>query len=70
MIGMGGGMRYAIAKSRGKIENANRIFTNAVYMVSCFAVLFVLLGLFLSGPLVKALGADCNDQREPVEYCS
>lgn len=58
MIGMGGGTRYSIAKSRGKTENANRIFTNAVYMVACFAILFVSLGLFLSGTLVKALGAD------------
>ena len=58
MVGMGGGTRYSIAKSRGETENANRIFTNAVYTVACFAVLFVLLGLFLSGVLVKALGAD------------
>lgn len=58
MVGMGGGTRYSIAKSRGEIENANRIFTNAVYMVACFSALFVLLGVFLSGVLVKALGAD------------
>lgn len=58
MVGMGGGTRYSIAKSRGETENANRIFTNAVYMVACFAISFVLLGLFLSGALVKALGAD------------
>lgn len=58
MVGMGGGTRYSIAKSRGEIQNANRIFTNAVYMAVCFAVLFVLLGLFLSGAIAKALGAD------------
>lgn len=58
MIGMGGGTRYAIARSRGDTENTDRIFTNAVYMVTCFAALFVLVGLFLSGVLVKALGAD------------
>lgn len=58
MVGMGGATRYSIAKSRGETENANRIFTNAVYMVACFSVLFVLLGLFLSDTLVKALGAD------------
>ncbi len=58
MIGMGGGTRYSIAKSRGETQTANRIFTNAAYMVVCFAAIFVFLGLFLSGPLVKALGAD------------
>lgn len=58
MVGMGGGTRYAIAKSRGETEKANWVFTNAVYMVVCFAVLFVLLGLFMSGALVKVLGAD------------
>lgn len=58
MIGMGGGTKYAIAKSRGETVKANRIFTNAIYMGSCFAALFVLMGLFLSGMLVKALGAD------------
>ena len=58
MIGMGGGTRYSIAKSRGENEKASRIFTNAVYMVACFAVLFFLTGVFLSGLLVKVLGAD------------
>lgn len=58
MIGMGGGTKYAIAKSRGETVKANRIFTNAIYMVSCLAALFVLMGLFLSGMLVKVLGAD------------
>lgn len=58
MIGMGGGTRYSIAKSRGETQTANRIFTNAAYMIVCFAAIFVFLGLFLSGPLVKALGAD------------
>lgn len=58
MVGMGGGTRYAIARSRGDSENANRIFTNAVYMVICFAALFVFVGLFLPGILVTALGAD------------
>lgn len=58
MIGMGGGTGYAIAKSRKKNEEANRIFTNALYMTLCFALVFVLTGIFFSGTLVKALGAD------------
>ncbi len=58
MIGMGGGTRYSIAKSRGENERADHIFTNAVYMAACFAVLYVLSGVFLSGKLVRMLGAD------------
>lgn len=58
MIGMGGGTKYALAKSRGEADRANRIFTSAVYMVACLAVMFVLLGVFLSDTLVKILGAD------------
>lgn len=58
MIGMGGGTRYSIAKSRSEQEKGNRIFTNAVYATVCFAVLFVLSGVFLSGVLIKVLGAD------------
>lgn len=58
MIGMGGGTRYSIAKSRREDRTANQVFTNAVYMVICLAALFVLSGLFLSGSFAKALGAD------------
>lgn len=58
MIGMGGGTGYAIAKSREENEKANRIFTTAVYMALCFALIFVLTGIFFSEALVRALGAD------------
>ena len=46
MIGMGGGTRYSILKSRGEDDQANRVFTNAVYLVAAFAALFVIAGLF------------------------
>ncbi len=58
MIGMGGGTRYSILKSRGKTDNANHIFTNAVYMAAFFSIIFVTLGLFLSSELSILLGAD------------
>ena len=58
MIGMGGATNYAIAKSRGEAAKANQIFTNAVYMVICLAVLYVAAGLFWSDRLVTLLGAD------------
>lgn len=58
MIGMGGGTGYSILKSRGESEKANHIFTNAVYMVVCFSIILVLLGVFLSDKIVTILGAD------------
>lgn len=58
MIGMGGGTRYSIVKSRGENERANQIFVNAVYLVICFASLYVLAGMFFSKTIVKILGAD------------
>lgn len=58
MIGMGGGTRYAILKSRGEDEEPDRIFTGAVRMTVCFAAIYVLAGAFFSEAIVKALGAD------------
>ncbi len=58
MLGMGGGTRYAIAKSRNEHDQANRIFTNAFYLVILCSVIFVLIGAFLSKPIVRLLGAD------------
>lgn len=58
MIGMGGGTRYSILKSRGEGQQANRVFTNALYLAAVFAAIYFLLGLFLSGRLVRILGAD------------
>ncbi|MBP3366159.1 MAG: MATE family efflux transporter [Treponema sp.] len=58
LLGMGGGTRYAIAKSRSEHEHADKIFTNAIYLVVLFSVTFVLVGVFLSKPIVRLLGAD------------
>lgn len=58
MIGMGGGTNYSILKSREEHDSANKIFTNAVYLVILFSIFFVSLGLFLSDKIVRWLGAD------------
>lgn len=58
MIGMGGGTRYSICKSRGENDKANRIFTNAVYLAAAFACIFIAAGAFFSKNIVKLLGAD------------
>lgn len=58
MIGMGGGTRYSILKSRSEDNKAKQVFTNAVCLVVIFAALFLLAGLFFSEAIVKLLGAD------------
>lgn len=51
MIGMGGATRFSISKSK-------TVFTQALYLVFCTAILFCIAGLFLSGRLASLLGAD------------
>lgn len=58
MIGMGGGTRYSILKSRGNDEKADRVFTSAICMAACAAMVYMFLGAFLSGAAAKVLGAD------------
>lgn len=58
MIGMGGGTGFSILQSRGESRRANLIFTNAFFVCAACSILFVLLGLFSSGALARALGAD------------
>lgn len=58
MLGMGGGIRYAIVKSRGGREEADQIFTNAILLMLSMSILFVLCGISLPSALAKALGAD------------
>lgn len=58
MIGMGAGIRYSLLRSRGDSQKTDHVFTNAVYMAVFFAVIFSLSGMFLSGAIAKALGAD------------
>lgn len=58
MLGMGAGIRYSLLRSRSDSQRADHVFTNAVYMAVFFAVIFSLSGMFLSGAIAKALGAD------------
>lgn len=58
MFGIGGSTKFAIYKGAGDVKSANRVFTHTFFVVACFAVIFVLLGAFLSGPVASLLGAD------------
>lgn len=58
MIGMGGGTKYSILRSRNDARGANRTFSNAFWLASGIALVFFLTGLFFSGGLIRILGAD------------
>lgn len=58
MIGIGGGAKYSLYKSKNEDEKANSIFTNALFMSILFSLFFVLLGLVFSKKIVILLGAD------------
>lgn len=58
MIGMGAGTRFSINKNRGEVTKSNSYFTNALYMVIFFSIIFMLLGAFCSTEIAKLLGAD------------
>ncbi|MBM6852677.1 MATE family efflux transporter [Mediterraneibacter glycyrrhizinilyticus] len=58
MIGMGGGTKYAIFKSQGRMKEASHAFTNAAVLTALIAACFFLLGLFASAPIARMLGAD------------
>lgn len=60
MIGMGGGTKYSIQKSRNEKCAANRTFSNTVFLAAGVAAFFVLIGIFFSGKIIKLLGADEN----------
>ncbi len=60
MIGMGGGTKYAIFKSQGRMKEASHAFTNAAALTALIAACFFLLGLFASAPIARMLGADDN----------
>lgn len=58
MIGMGGGIKYSIAKSQGAAQRADQTFTNSAVLTAVIAACFFLIGLLASGPLALLLGAD------------
>lgn len=58
MLGMGGATKYSIYRGQGEEKEADRIYSNTLYAMAVFAVLFVVMGIFLPGKLAFLLGAD------------
>lgn len=60
MIGMGAATKYAVLTAQSKQNDACHIFTHALLAAAFASALFILCGLFLSGPLSRLLGADSS----------
>lgn len=60
MLGMGGATKYSVEKSKGKQDEANKVFTNVLITAVLCGALFVLIGLFFSGYIAELFGADSD----------
>lgn len=58
MYGIGGGIKYAICRSRNSEKRANRIFTSAFLLAMVTGIIFFIIGLLFSEKLVVFLGSD------------
>ncbi len=60
MLGMGGATRFSIYKSQGRDGDADRTYTNVLYLALLFSAVFFVLGLLVSRQMAAALGADAG----------
>ena len=58
MLAMGGATQFSILKSQGAQRRGSQAFSLAAMLACCFAVLFVLTGIFGAGMVTRLLGAD------------
>lgn len=58
LIGIGGATRYSILKAQEKVEEANKVFTQAIIFGLVLGIIYSLIGLLGSDLLCKLLGAD------------
>jgi len=64
MIGIGGATRYSILKSQNENQRANSTFTHAILFGMLISFILLIVGLFLTAPLSRILGA--NDTAFPL----
>lgn len=58
LLGVGGGIRFAICRSQQEERAANSVFTHAFGLAALLAAAFLITGLFFSDRLPALLGAD------------
>ncbi len=57
LLGMGGATRFSVLKSQNAAQEAKVVYTHTLGMAAAAAVVFVLAGLTVPGPLAALLGA-------------
>lgn len=58
MLGIGGATKYSIYRGQKKIKQANTIYTNTIYAMVLFIIIFITIGIFFSEELTALLGAE------------
>lgn len=58
MIAAGSSVRISIHLGDGDAESARRVFTGSVKLIVAVSVAFLLIGVFLGEPMVRAMGAE------------
>ncbi len=66
MLSIGGATNFIVSRTTGDREKSNRIFSTAVSTGITLGVIFMLIGIFLTGPITHFLGAD--DQTYAMSY--
>ena len=57
LVGIGGSVNFSVSLGQNKIPRAERIFTNAIMLIVCFALLFIVVHLLFLEPLLRLYGA-------------
>lgn len=57
MIGMGAGTKYSIFRGQNNYRSGNKVFTVAMLLAGITAVIYVILGVAVSGNICSILGA-------------
>lgn len=68
MLGIGGATRFSIFSSRNQKKEAQKIFTETLLVGIVFSVIFVIIGLFFTGPVAYLLGADSETYEMTYTY--
>ena len=58
LIGVGGAIKFSILKAQKQDDQAKMYYSLAIKSVFVLAVLFVITGIFFTGPIVNLIGSD------------
>lgn len=58
MFGMGGATKYSVYRGQKDFKNANRVYSNTIYIMTISVIIFMLTGIFFHEKLALLLGAN------------